>query len=659
MEKVVIGVHKNEKKEVLEALQETGVLHIKKIKEEESIKKEEMKDKVILNSIKKCIDYLKKYLPQGGFLDAFLPQKVEINEEKYRKVVEDKRLLKEVEEVNKLGRKLEECEKEMSTLKSEEELLLPWEKLEDELSTLKESVYTECLTGIIENFPPKWEEITKEITMDYTIVHKKQTRVWILLVYLKEEQAKVKKILNEVGFEQVGLSKFEGKVEKELERIRTKKKELNKRREETIQQSQKYLEKFTSFLTLYDHYSNLIRQREIENLTLETGKTICIEGWIRSKDFHKLKLCLEKFTSTSISKVKPSQNEIPPVDLANPRGWHIFEVVTELYSSPQHKELDPSPFLAPFFVIFFALCLTDAFYGLLFVVMGLMLLRKIKEDKRLMWVLIVSGLITIPIGAITGGWFGDFPTRFEVGPLIKLKQRLIIFDPMEEPLTFFMLALGLGFLQVLFGYLLGFINEIKQGNWTIGVTGKLSWIVFWVSLMVGGKYVRKGLTTGGGISSLFTPLNPYFGEIVISFGLVFLCIFLILFFSGGRSRNFIFRVAKGGFNLYQGLVGTVGDIISYSRLMALGLVTMGLATSINILAEVMSGMKYIKWVIVPLLFIGGHIFSMGINVLGAYVHTLRLQYAEFFTKFFEGGGKKFTPFRKEGKYVVVNKKTIY
>jgi V/A-type H+-transporting ATPase subunit I len=193
----------------------------------------------------------------------------------------------------------------------------------------------------------------------------------------------------------------------------------------------------------------------------------------------------------------------------------------------------------------------------------------------------------------------------------------------------------------LFGYFLGFVKAVREGKVIEGIAGKLAWVTFWIALLMFGLSFKVA-----GLVVLKLPL------III----IILSAMLVLFGSGGPSRNLFFKIAKGMFNLYQGLMGTVGDIISYSRLMALGLVTLGLATSINILVGVMAGIPYLSWILVPLLFIGGHVFSMGINVLGAYVHTLRLQYAEFFTKFFEGGGTPFKPFRKEAKYIIVSKK---
>jgi len=159
------------------------------------------------------------------------------------------------------------------------------------------------------------------------------------------------------------------------------------------------------------------------------------------------------------------------------------------------------------------------------------------------------------------------------------------------------------------------------------------------------------------VSVVFTAIGfkyPRFSYFKITFGIVALVsASIVLLFSGGKSSSWIKKILKGVYNLYQGIMGTISDIISYSRLMALGLVTSGIAIAVNILVGLVAKVPVVSIILVPIVFIVGHLFSIGINALGAYVHTLRLQYAEFFTKFFEGGGESFKPLRKEAKYIMI------
>ncbi len=649
MQKVVIAVHQDEKDKLLEELQDNAILHIKDVRESkltkdylELLPQEEITDREIENTITllgRAVDYLKKFENGAGFMDAFLPQKTVVSKHIYNEVISYKESLLDIaEKVKKLEEEVTEINREYGTIDLQKEDLLPWQewntKLED-INSLKSAI---SVAGILNSPTIDWQEKAEKLRLDIEIVNEGVKKTYILVSYLKEDEKDIKKFLIEIGFEAVNFGDFKGTPREIIQELTKKLTDFNKRTEKITQESKIFAEKLNKLHILYDYYSNLLSKKRVENFVLSTDTTICIEGWIKAKNYKNLERLVKQFEAASLSKSTPEPGEEPPIELENRKGLHIFESITEMYASPHSKELDPSPFLAPFFVLFFALCLTDALYGLIFAIMCFFLARKIKGDKKLLWVLFAGGIATIFAGAATGGWCGDMAERFNLGVFSTFTNKVLVFNPMKEPLTFFVLSLILGFFQISFGYFLGFIKAVRQGKILEGISNSLSWNFFWISILALGFASKVSILQTFKLASITT--------LVISSG-------FILLGSGGPSRNWLFRILKGGFNFYQGFMGTISDVISYSRLMALGLVTAGIAMTINIFVELAFKIPVVGMVIGILIFIGGHLFSVGINVLGAYVHTLRLQYAEFFTKFFEGGGEKFTPFRKESKYILV------
>lgn len=675
MQKVLIAIHQSEKSMLIENLQSQSLLHIKDVRESslgkdnpDLLAQEEVTDKELearLLTLNRAIDYLGRFAGAASFLEAFIPQKVAVSEKAYEQATASPEVMELAGESEKCERRLSDIDRERGLLTSQKETLLPWQALDENVESIVPSRSAILMAGIITNPPTDWEEQVKESDLDIEIVNQELHQFYVLISYVPEDEESIKKLFSEIGFEAVSFEGFKGRPADIISQLEKKLHSLDEERQSILERSKEYAEQLQSFFILYDHYFNELSQRQVDNFALATDKAFFIEGWVRAKDYKVLDKLVSRFATAGLSKATPEPGESPPVELENRKGMQIFESITDLYGAPNAQELDPSPFLAPFFVIFFALCLTDACYGAIFAIISLVFMKKLKGDKRLLKVLFASSIATIFVGALTGGWFGDFTVLFpgKFQGFINFKNRILILDPLKNPLPFFVLALALGFVQIMLGYFLGFIKAVRQGKIMEGISSKLSWVLFWVSFPLGGFFLSKAMsqkpagmvTLKETIFYLFSGQNPFQVQFISLFSVTLISSGLILFVSGGVSRNWMTRIAKGAFNLYQGGMGTVGDIISYSRLFALGLVTVGLAVSINILVGVVKDFPVIGIVLAPLLFIVGHVFSVGINVLGAYVHTLRLQYAEFFTKFFDGGGVPFSPFRKEAKYIVVQK----
>jgi len=651
LEKVVLLVHKSQKDKVIETLQDEEIIHITDLKTSPTNKNYpeltspgEVTDKDLeekVNSIEKAINYLKPYAETGSFLDDLIGQKTAITDSTYKEIVSSDEYMELVDRCGEIEKQRVELDRELASLTSQKEQIHPWLSLDldlEELTSLKEAL---SVTGVIDKPPKGFEEKMDEAPLDFEVVDEIRSRLYLIVSYLPAYEKEVKSVLGEMGFESVSFEGMKGKPKDILSKIEGRLAKIEKERDILLQETKELAKSIDKFFTLYDHYSNILTQKRALGYTLFTRDTICIEGWVRARDYKKFQSIVEGFETVAFSKIEPAPDEVPPVELENRAGIKPFEMLTKLYATPNHRELDPSAMLTPFFVIFFALCLTDAGYGIIVAVLSLLFMKRIKGDKSLLWIFFYCGLATLVIGAVTGGWFGDLPQRLPLQAWKTLREKVLIFDPMKEPLTFFLLSLGLGFVQVCFGFFVGFIKTTKQGNLRQAISAHLVWVFFWVSILIFAlSNFRPSLAAFKMPSAIIAVAS----------------ILLVLFDSGGKSRSFVIKILKGGFNLYQGLMGTISDILSYSRLMALGLVTVGLAMSMNILAELAGNFPYIGIVLLAIIFIFGHFLSIFINVLGGFVHALRLQYAEFFSKFYDGGGIPFTPFRKEAKYIMVERR---
>jgi V/A-type H+-transporting ATPase subunit I len=258
---------------------------------------------------------------------------------------------------------------------------------------------------------------------------------------------------------------------------------------------------------------------------------------------------------------------------------------------------------------------------------------------KLVGLLFFGGISTIVMGALTGGWFGDF---FEYLPpwldgLRRMRQSLMLFDPMEQVLVFIAISMILGFGQICCGLAIRLARRIREGDLVGALCGPLPWLTLLNSL------VMFGLSKGGIFSQAVGTVGRW--------GALFSAL-AIIFLSDRTSPSFLARVVWGVYGLY-GITSYVGDVLSYLRLFALGLATGIIGMVVNLLANMLGGAPYIGWILFVIVFIIGHAFNILINGLGAFVHTLRLQYVEFFPKFFEGGGRPYRPFRRETKYTIL------
>jgi len=648
MAKVIIASHRTEATELLEALQREGICQILNAEEamvsrdwpELATTAERPRDiEELLGRLTKSIAFLKGYAKSRKGLAGILSPRTVIDEQAYNQVVSDNEIIKIIEQCEQTEAAIEKTKSHCENLRGTLEQFQPWASLETPVEEIGRLQQTTCLAGLIP--AQQFDQIvdrTDELSAAIDRIGTADNKYACLIVCLNADTGEIQKLLRSAEFELVNFEPMTGTI---TELIKQHTKELNETQRQLQTQYEKAAalsENLLKLEILHDHYSNLLNREQTKGTVPATESTVLLEGWVKRGDFNRLKKILSGFGASSLSKIEPAEGEDVPVEIENKNYIRPFEVITRLYGMPQHFEVDPTVFLAPFFALFFALCLTDAGYGLVLIALMVFFIKKMQGDKKLMWMLGICSAVTLVVGALTGGWFGDAVQQF-VPPLQPLRKKMMLFDPFEKPMIFFGLSLALGYVQIMAGLMIAFVHNLRRKQYIAGFCDQFALLVMLNSIAI-------FAASKAGVVPI--EIGKFFGILAIIPAAV------ILLFSQ-RQGGWASRIGMGAYNLFS-TIFYAGDVLSYIRLMALGMVTAGLAMAINVMAGLALDIPYgIGVVAMILVLVGGHGFNIAINALGAFVHTLRLQYAEFFPKFFVGGGRKFEPLNKEYKHVYIRK----
>ncbi|MEE9390493.1 MAG: V-type ATP synthase subunit I [Candidatus Aminicenantaceae bacterium] len=630
VQKIQILAHRKAKMEILSSIQEEGLIHLESADFDELGLNSSTPDisqlEHSLHRISHALTYLSHW-EEKGFVKRMFAQKPQVARQKREEVLSVD-YLPILDEVEKLEAQKNELLSEIRFLEKELEFLSPLKVLELPLKSLAPTDSVEILLCILPlSRQEDFQKMAEEETLWYEVVNQEKRRGYLLIIYLKKERVHIEQILKELNFiplymtESV-LSRADEKdrVEDVMSRISKEVDEKKERLEALEKEGQNLFAYRENFMRIYDVLHNEREKILSSRLSGETERVFYLEGWIRSADVSKLKSKLEPYSEVVELYFRPPlPDEDPPVILENPKAGQPFEVVTKLYGLPLRNSFDPTLPLAPFFFVFVGLCVSEAGYGLLVALFSFLFIKFAKPKGGLLQFLKLMSLLgisTVIFGTLIGGWFG-FPLR-----------SLMLFDPLQNPLLFLGLAIVLGFIQVWFGTLLNMINGIKNKLYLQSIFVQGGWLLLLPCIVL--YFIPQTKRPIWGILTLLGAAG-------------------IVFFAS-PSRNPFARFFGGLYSLYD-ISRYLADVLSYSRLLALGLATTVIAMVVNTLCQTALGIPWVGWLFAALIFVGGHLFNLGISFLGAFVHSMRLQFVEFFSKFFISGGKPFRPFELESKYV--------
>jgi len=656
VKKVNIFTHLELKDEIIEELQKTGCVQIKDVTPKS--KKSSLSDFNETNNtesisalpeVKYCIDYL------SNFIDK--PKKSDISTLTTDNVYDYKKLpllfsrfnyKKIYDKCKELDGKLKELKNRENHILKIQEQLEEWKELNLKLEDLEGTKSTKIIVGTLplKDFISCLEEVRKigkEIEINKFTEDKKRCK--IVIISITEYYTTIKKVLDKYNFDSLQVhTEFTKTPKNILKDISEELESIREKRRVISDASRKLYRENLSLYLAFDYLSLLKSRKDIEIYLKMTKKVIIIEGWILEKNIDIMKKSLfNKTKELEIVFSDPNEEDDIPVALANNKFVEPFESITELYGIPKYKEFDPTPLFAPFYFIFFGMCLSDAGYGLVIAVLSYWALAKFKFEgtvKKFFRLFFLGGLSTFIMGAIMGSWMGDALNYFPENILfIKtfLIDTIALLDPIKNPMPLLLISLSLGVIQIYTGIIIKFIANVKENKIKTGLMDQGSWLLLISGLLL--------FIIASAISSLA-------GFINITKYIIWAGLLSIVITQGRSNKNIILKAAGGVLSLYD-TIGYFSDILSYSRLFALGLSTAVLAVVVNNFVMLFKDIPFVGIILAALVFLIGHLFNLVISGMGAFIHSTRLQYVEYFTKFYEGGGTPFRPFKLITKYIKV------
>lgn len=629
---------------LLDILHTEGIMEIEALEanQENDLFKPESKAEYWQTNVKFALDLLAPYEEEvkKSFLEKLQGEKIEVRQNDFAKLLANFEYKTLIFELENLDKDLNAAKNRISQNKKEVKNLAKWQGIPVDLS--ESTRFVDFELGIVPI--TRFEEFTAAIHEKKLAVVLKVSEtdkeVRVVVAYDKEVRDELKELFEVSELKNVDMPIGKGQtIESQIKQLEREIEQDQVLVRETKTAIKEYIKHIPDFRILYDYLTWQKDQDEAARKALNTKETVSFTGWMPTGALNEIKDKLNEVSKDYVlEELAISENENIPVALENNRAITPFESVTEIYGAPLYSEPDPTIYLAPFFILYFALCLTDAGYGLLLALLafaGIKLMKPKGGAKKLMNLMMLGGIATFIIGALFGGWFGIVIADLPDGAMKNFFESVRLIDPVANPMTVLVMSFILGFIQMVVGNLVNMFwkithSEAKEGILTSGFWAiYLLTIGFWIATMA-------GLFAGASQIALYLVLG-WTGVMVLS--------------QGYEKKSPVMKLLGGISSLY-GLVGYLSDILSYSRLLALGLSTGIIAMVVNLVADLFAGMvPYVGFLVWIVIIVGGHLFNLAINVLGAFIHSGRLQYVEYFPKFMVGGGRKFKPLTKQAKYV--------
>ena len=517
---------------------------------------------------------------------------------------------------------------EKSRLTAVRESFVPWQQLPLPLETLG-TQHTRILLGTVpaqtdlEALRAKVFEAADEVQLEQ--ISADQQSLYLLVFVHKCAAEAVGAALREAGF---ALTTFDGVQGTAAENIRRTDEAIaacEQQDAEKLAELTALAEQKSALQLAFDRCTQEISKAQAADRLVHSEKTFCLGGWVPCEDVGKLEALLSGFCC-AWELTDPAPEEYPdvPVKLKNNKLTWPLNMVTEMYSLPAYDGVDPNPLMAPFFILFYGIMMADMGYGLLMILASIIITKKSRPkgtSGQMFGLMFSCGISTFLMGALTGGFFGDFLPQIVgiIDPDTTFKALPSLFTPLDDTITILIGAMALGFVQIVTGMAISFVEKLKKGEIMDAVWEELTW---WV-VFAGIACMALGVT-----------------NIVLYVGLA-----MVVVGSGWSAKGFGKVTAIFG-SVYNHVTGYFGDILSYSRLMTLMLAGSVIASVFNTLGAIPGNVVFFL-----LVSVAGNGLNFALNLLSCYVHDLRLQCLEYFGKFYQDGGKPFEPLAINTKYV--------
>lgn len=547
---------------------------------------------------------------------------------------------READEINELNDEYNATTVKENAAQAMIDSLKPWESYELPL----EQKSTDVLKLKIGTLPPDadvkgiYVEM-EENNLDVHVaeVNRDKNQTYAYLWCFAEEEDRAMEIAKSHGFVVTSFGDLKGTVTDNIKKFEAELKELASKKVELLKQ----IEEKTEYLEDLEFYHDMLviarDEAKIRSSLLNTKETFTFDGWVPVAAKEELERVLSEYLCW-YEFSEPEEDDEIPVVLHNNKFVKPLEFITGLYSLPSAREPDPTAIFTLFYIVFFGMMFADIGYGIILFAATFIVLKKFKLTEGgvtdLMKVLCYCGISSAVFGVLFGSFFGDLITvvgKQFFGKTIALSP--IWLDPMKSSMTLLVVSCALGVVHLFVGMGIDAYKKIKAGDTMAAVNDDFVWYVtvLGIVLWLFGSRVSPAMPKVG----MFMTIGGFAAAIIIP-----------IFMNKGAGK------ALGLWNIYSGVTGNLSDVLSYSRLLGLGLASASIAQVVNFLASLVGGGRGAVGVILFIVIeIAGHLLNFAINALGSFVHSARLQYVEFFGRFFDGGGEEFKPFENNTKYV--------
>ena len=550
---------------------------------------------------------------------------------------------RQCEEIVALQTELEQQKAERQELVQKRDRLTPWTALSMPLGGLI-TRHTVCLVGSVTGL---WNE--EELLQALWRIHPWMQAICVqttagpaghtlvAVTGMKSEQEELRAALDQLGYTPCPFSGKE-QAHQRIHKLQLAIHETEDEIQRLIQRLEGYADKPEPIAFAADMLAAACQRNRAMAKLAFSKDTVYVSGFIPEEKAQRVQEWLERRFPLACEICDPEEDEDVPVLLKNNRFVWPVESITKMYAWPGKKDLDPSAVMAFFYYLFFGMMLSDAGYGLVMLfgtswaLKKLSLSEQMRQSLRMFW---YCGVSTTIWGVLFGSWFGDIIQvvgREFFG--VEIGSLALWFEPIQDPIQLLLFSFALGIVHLYAGLAARFYLLWRQHR---------RWDAFWdvipVFLLVGGA-----APLAAGIFLTVPQTIHTIGTILAMIGAV-----LLLLTSGRSAKHLLAKLGGGVYGLYQTASGYLSDVLSYSRLLALGLATGSIASVVNLMGTMPENMV-VKAVLLVVVFCVGHAVNLAINLLGAYVHTNRLQFVELFSKFYEGGGRPFVPFAAPEQY---------
>ena len=585
-------------------------------------------------SLTRAIELLDRYAPVKAKLLSARPELED------RVLLDDTGLsgaLKIAESIESHDSRIKRISAEESRLRSVIQSLDPWMELDMPLNTEG----TERCGVLIGTVPARIELSQVESALEQVdeeselfCVHEEKKEHYVVLVCMREKLPDMQECLRGFGFTASALGSMDGTARECAAQADTSLKELAAEKESCVEYIIGEAVHRDELKLAADRVSVRISLAEAADKLYGTDSVVVMEGWFPEEREPELSEVFERF-GCAWEALEPTEEEYPdvPVKLKNNKFTNALNMVTNMYSLPAYGSLDPNPLMAPFFILFYGLMMADMGYGLIMVIAAVVAMKRIRPRAGTLsfcQLLLYCGISTFVMGAVTGGFFGDALEK--IGAIIGKPEGWgalpCLFSPLKDTMYVLVGAMCLGLVHLNTGMVINAVKKIRRGQVADAVWEEGS---LWVMLV-------------GIILCVFKIGNVSGVPVVLVIGIV------MLFYGGSRgSKGILGKLGSIFGTFYNTATGWFGDILSYSRIMALMLAGSVIATVFNTIGAIANNLVFFF-----VIFIIGHSLNFALNLLGCYVHDLRLQCLEYFGKFYEDGGRPFNPLTVKTKYYDVS-----